>query len=367
MTLAYELIESDAALAAFCARAARLNAIALDTEFMRERTYYSQPCLVQVCAGDVIACVDVLAIGDLSPLYALLYDPARLKVLHSARQDLEVFFDLQRRVPAPLFDTQIAAALLGYDAQIGYAALVAALTGHALAKAHTRTNWAARPLSPEQLHYAAEDVVHLPALHAALARALDERGRGAWLDEECARLAEASLYINDPAQAYLRIKQGATLDVPAQHRLRALAAWRETTAKARNLPRGWVVRDDMLVALARGPTRAARERTLSDDKNGLAAWREALHALLADDTAASDEPLYAAPHRFTAQESARYATAIAAIEQRAREGGINPALLAPRREIQRWVLGEAADLALTRGWRGALLADVLAPLRADKT
>ena len=246
-----DLIATDAALADLCRALEGSEWIALDTEFLRERTYYARLCLIQIGAPGIVACIDPLALEQLEPLHALLENPDLRKVLHAARQDLEVFNDLRGVVSAPLFDTQIAAAYLGYDDQIGYAALVTAITGVTLDKTHTRTDWSARPLSAAQHRYAEDDVRYLMPVYEALHERLDAAGRLAWVTDDCARLSEPALYANDPAEAWRRLRGGAELPAANQQMLRALAAFRELTAQARNLPRGWVLRDEVLFELAR--------------------------------------------------------------------------------------------------------------------
>src|ERR1051325_3027233 len=227
-----QLVRDTASLLALCDEIAASRWIALDTEFTRESTYYAKLGLLQVAADDVIACVDPLSV-DLGPILDLLYEPARLKILHAGRQDLEVLYDLRGNVPRPLFDTQIAAALLGHPAQVGYGALVDVIVNVKLPKLHTRTDWEARPLTTEQLRYAADDVRYLPLLHRALDNELRARGRHEWLTEECDALASVSLYDNDPQRAYHRLNPSHPIPPAAQVILKALATWRETTAQER--------------------------------------------------------------------------------------------------------------------------------------
>ena len=184
------LIQEPASLAPLCEQLRDAPWLALDTEFMRTRTYYARLCLVQVATPDVIACIDPLALPTIEPLLEVIYAPHVLKVIHSARQDLEVFADIRGAPPAPVFDTQIAASLCGYDDQIGYGALVESITGHKLPKLHTRADWEARPLPPDQLHYAEDDVRYLRDVYALLVQKLEALGRTTWLAEECAARAQ---------------------------------------------------------------------------------------------------------------------------------------------------------------------------------
>ncbi|MGH8203925.1 MAG: ribonuclease D, partial [Steroidobacteraceae bacterium] len=192
----------------------RDGSLALDTEFVRERTYYPKLCLVQLANGGDVVLVDALAFADGGALASLLGDGGHRKLLHAARQDIEALLPLTGAPVTPVFDTQQAAALLGYSAQIGYADLVRQMLGVDLAKGHARTDWARRPLSAEQLAYAADDVRYLPALAAALEEKLAAAGRSAWLEEESAALGSLALYRVEPADAWRRLKGVEQLDAP---------------------------------------------------------------------------------------------------------------------------------------------------------
>ena len=357
------LIQDDAALRALCARLAGAEWIALDTEFMRVRTYSARLCLLQAATPDVIACVDPFAVS-LDPLLAVLYDARALKVLHAARQDLEVFFDIRQAVPAPVFDTQIAAALTGYDDQIGYSALVEKITGQRLPKVNQRADWAARPLTPELVAYAADDVRYLCEVYRHLEQKLVALGRRAWLVEECAAQTDVKLYRNDPELAWQRLKQGKTLAPTQQPVLAQLAAWRERVAQQKNLPRGWVVPDPALVDIARAQP---------ENPGQLAAIPGLEPALVrrfgGEILAIVDQGKRLAPQRLW-QESARpepeQQRLLDAVSSRiqacAREHGVSATLLAPRREMVKFVLNEP-DCALLRGWRYQLIGVELAALR----
>src|SRR6266404_1007351 len=229
------ITESDA-LARFCARQAGTSFVAVDTEFMRERTYWPILCLVQIAGPEEAAAVDALAPGiDLTPLLALMADRSILKVFHAARQDVEIFFNLSGTVPAPLFDTQIAAMVCGFGDAASYETLVAKLAQAFLDKSSRFTDWSHRPLSERQIHYALADVVHLRTVYERLQQRLASNGRATWFAEEMAGLSEPSTYRNDPR--FFTI-------------LRELAAWRETAAQQRNLPRGRIMRDEAVLEIA---------------------------------------------------------------------------------------------------------------------
>ena len=249
MTRTEPLSASDGpALRELAASLASAAAIGLDTEFLRERTYRPQLCLVQVAGPSGCACIDPLGGTDLSPLVPVLGAGGPIKILHAARQDLEVLWPLAGPV-APLFDTQVAAALTGLPPQVGYADLVQRLLGVVLDKSHTRTDWSRRPLSEAQLSYAIEDVRHLAALRESLLERLDQLGRVGWLNEEMATLATGENLFLDPERAHERLKGLAELD-PARRQLgQALAAWRERRAAERDRPRSWILDDAGLRAL----------------------------------------------------------------------------------------------------------------------
>jgi ribonuclease D len=339
-------------LTALCERLQRAPWIALDTEFMRERTYYAKLCLVQIATPDLIACVDPLALDDLTPLLDLIYDPQVLKVLHSARQDLEVFFDLRGIPPAPVFDTQIAAAYLGYDDQIGYAALVEAVTGIKLDKAHTRANWAARPLSPEQIVYAEDDVRYLRDVYQHLRQRLEETGRQAWLADEFTQLVDPALYQNDPALAWRRVRHGHQLPPPAQNILQTLSSWRERTAQTHNLPRSWVLRDPVMFDIARrAPKTVEQLSAIRDmDEKTTKKWSTEILAIVSQNNRPPAQPLWSPPAPLSAEQTRLCRAMANLLDTIARAHQLSPIALGTRRDLQRLVLG-STDVPLLHGWR----------------
>ncbi len=347
-------------LQALCARLTQASWIALDTEFMRVRTYRAQLCLIQIATPAVIVCVDPLAVPDLGLLLDLLYTPPITKVLHAARQDLEVFADLRGAPPQPIFDTQIAAALVGYDDQLGYGTLVETVTGHKLAKLEARTDWAARPLSAAQICYAEDDVRYLCDVYQHLCARLKELGREQWLVEECATLTDPALYRNDPEEAWRRLGAGATLTPAQQTVLAALANWRERTAQQRDLPRGWVVPDAALVELARhAPDSTAALAAIPDAKPSMIRRDgAALLELIAQAQRAPIRRLWQSPERLDPAQMTFLKRLGTIVQQRARAAGVSPTLLAPRRELVRLVRGDT-ECALLRGWRRAFIGEEL--------
>ena len=348
----YLYIDSPDALAALCRRIQGKPWLAVDTEFMRERTYYPELCLVQVATDEVVACIDPLALPSLEPLMALLLDERMVKVLHAARQDLEIFFHLAGRVPQPVFDTQVAARFLGQPDQVGYGAAVQSLLGITLDKSHARTDWARRPLSSAALDYAADDVRHLRNLYHKILDELAARGRAAWVEPELKALVEEKLYRPDPDNVWSRIRGTQRLKPKTLAVFKALAAWRERTAMAEDRPRQWIVKDEALMDLA---------RQLPADLDALAAVRgvgdslakrhgaEILKLLKADGEAEQPERhKREAPLR--PDQEALVDALNAQLRLQAARGDVSAASIANRAELERLVRGER-DLPLLKEWR----------------
>jgi ribonuclease D len=244
------LIDSADALAAFCRRQAQASFVTVDTEFMRDKTYWPQLCLVQIAGPEEAAAIDPLAPGmDLGPLFALMADTAVLKVFHAARQDIEIFVNLAGAVPVPLFDTQVAAMVCGFGDAVSYETLAGRLAGARIDKSSRFTDWAHRPLTERQLHYALTDVVPLRTVYDKLAQRLAKSDRTHWLAEEMAVLTDLATYRQDPQESWRRFKLRSN-----NRRLlalvRELAAWREVAAQQRNLPRNRLLRDESILEIA---------------------------------------------------------------------------------------------------------------------
>ncbi|MBX3702516.1 MAG: ribonuclease D [Steroidobacteraceae bacterium] len=334
--------------------------LALDTEFVRERTYYPRLCLVQVATPDRIALIDALELGDESALAAPLVDPGRPKIAHAARQDIEALLPVTGRPLGPVFDTQQAAALLGFPAQVGYAELVRQLLGIELAKGHARTDWTRRPLSAEQLAYAEDDVRHLPALAATLEEKLASAGRRRWMQQEAALLGDPSLYSVEPAEAWRRLKGTERMEPQALRIAAALARWREERAMARDLPRGWVLPDAAIHALAQSPPRTRQALAALDSVPRGTAERaaEEILAVIRDAPAlAGTAPATGAPRPEPGQvrqlkQLQQKLQAIAA------ELDIQPEVLATRRELAALVRG-VRELPVLSGWRREVIGEPL--------
>ena len=356
--------------------------VAIDTEFMRERTYYATLCLIQAATPDVCVIIDPLAVTDLSPLWQFLADRKRLKVLHSARQDLEVLSQAMSLhastrteggaatadiIPGPVFDTQIAAALLGAAAQVGYATVVAERLGITLAKGQTRTDWSQRPLTPEQVDYAADDVRYLVPLYTNLRDALETRGRLHWQQEEALKLEDASLYRIEPAEAWRRLKGLDRLQPQQRATARLLAAWRESRAMLKDKPRGWILTDESLRDIAeRLPGKREDLDTIRDLSANFRRKRsEEILAIVAQGrTNGALERDAVMPARPEPQQLARATRLLALVREEAARSNIAPELLATRRDIEQLVFGGRSD-HLLRGWRREIIGERIVKAASD--
>ena len=341
------------------ARLAPHASIGLDTEFLRERTYRAELCLLQVSAGDDAICVDPIAVTDLGALAGPLTGAGVVKVMHASRQDLEVLLPAVGLV-RPVFDTQIAAALAGFAAQIGYAELARRLLGVELPKAHTRTDWSRRPLSSEQIEYALDDVRHLVPLKLRLEEQLEKLGRMGWLAEELAGLEDARALVTDPEEAWRRIKGLRGLD-PARARLaRALAAWRERRAIERNRPRGWILDDDVLrEVIVRVPRSLTALEAIAEIPAGVVRHSGAeLLACVAAANVPDPAPALDMRQRPDPVKSSLVKRLGAVNQAVATELGVNPEVLATRRDLERLADG-GNDIAALRGWRRSVVGEKL--------
>ncbi len=361
------LIDKPADLQAAIARFANCEWLTVDTEFVRKETYWPRLCLVQVGDGRTEAVLDATRLPDLSPLLDLLMRTDIIKVFHAPSQDLEIFVRLTGGAPTPLFDTQIAASLLGIGDQPGYAALVEKRLGIKVDKSLTRTDWSRRPLSTAELAYAADDVRHLATLYPALRDELASRGRLAWLVEDCERLTRPQRYQVQPARAWERLKGLARLPPAAQHVAAALAAWRETLAEARDRPRKWVLADDALYRIAdRQPADAAQLAALQVlPPKTLERQGEELLRLVAE-TRGSNNAALALDVQLSEPQKARLQKVLTRTREIAAALDIPPALLAPRAEVEALVLqGAEAPVVLLSGWRREVAGEQLLKLAAE--
>lgn len=334
--------------------------IGIDTEFLRERTFYPRLCLVQIAAGAEVWLVDAIR-APLAPLAAPLAAATTIKLVHSARQDVEALYLSAGCLPAPLFDTQVAAGCTGLKPQIGYAELVATLLGVHLDKAHTRTDWSRRPLSAEQLAYAADDVRYLEEVAARLQERLRALGRERWVTEDCATLGDPSRLEPDPARAWERLRAIAQLPPRPRARAKAIAEWRERLARERNLPRGWILPDAAIFAIAHsGPTTAAQLAAVDGMPESFnSGFAQSLLARLADlphDAAGMAES--APDPRPTDAQKALAERLVRILDACAAELGVSAEVLATRGQIRAIAMGRR-DVEALSGWRREMIGDRL--------
>ena len=326
----------------------------LDTEFVREKTYRAKLCLIQIATDDIVACVDPIALSDLSPLMDIINDESKLKVLHAARQDYEIFYDLNKQLPQPLFDSQLAASLLGYGEQVGYGSLVEKVIGVQLDKAHTRTDWSKRPLSTAQIRYASDDVFYLRQLYPILKQKLSVQGRESWLDEEFSALCKPELFVTQPKNAWNKVKGINRLRPRQLAAAMNISEWREEMAIKNDRPRRWILADDTLLAAAQLlPKSVSQLETIANikkavvDNSGKIILSCVKKALELDP---EDLPSTTKPKRLTADQEIIADLLMTQIKLIAKEQSISPANIANRKMIEKLINGET-DIALLTGWR----------------
>lgn len=354
----HDLVTTTEALADLCVRWATSPFIAVDTEFMRENTYWPDLCLIQVADEHEAAAIDPKADGlDLKPLLDLLTDNEDvLKVVHAGGQDIEIICNLTGKTPHPMFDTQIAAMALGQGEQVGYSNLVDSWLGIQLDKGARFTDWARRPLDKRQIDYAIGDVTHLAVIFPKMLEKLRKTGRGVWLNDEMERIADPSNYVTDPQMAWKRVKVSSRKP-EILGRLKALAAWREVEARGKNIPRGRIMKDETLADLAMHPPR--HQQDLSRVRGLSASWAgndiggrlmdaiEAAKPLSADELPARDDRKPG-----LGKEGALVADLLKLLLKiRARDIDVAPRLLARSDELDMLAAGHKTGLAVLDSWR----------------
>ena len=356
-------------LEAFLMRAQDCSVLAIDTEFLREKTYYAKLCLLQLATTDEVAIVDPFAVRDLKVIVPLLQDERITKLFHAGYQDLEILYREVGVLPHPIFDTQVAAALLGHTQQIGYGALVHAECGVTLKKGDSFTDWSHRPLSDSQLEYAADDVLYLPPLYKKMSASLSAKGRLSWLDRDFEDMCDPARYEACERKRFRRLKRASQLSPRQLSAAREFAAWRETTAQKRDVPRKWVVTDEQIVEACKREARTIdelfmvrgmRERLCTRDarivveliKRGLDAPSDTWPEL----DKGKNEP----------NVDAQLDLMCALVRLRARENGVAFQTLASHDDLARVARGYTQDIDLLRGWRRSLVGEELLRLLAGE-
>ncbi len=357
-----QFIDDTSALTTFCDAIADSPWLAVDTEFLREKTYYPQLCLIQVATADHIACIDPIALEDLNPLIDIFYRPDVTLVFHAARQDLELLYLLTGKLPANLFDTQIAASVLGYGDQIGYGNLVKQSLDVELEKAHSRTDWSQRPLDAGQIDYAADDVRYLRDVYHLLLKQLNEKQRLSWLQEDFNTLSNTDTYEPSLNDIWKKIKGAGRLKGPALVILQQLAIWREQRALKTNRPRRWILKDEVLLDLARLSPSATNKLTQIRGLEPGTIERHGQHLLDVIAKAKTIDralwPTIKKPTLLTPQQDAIVDAMMALLRQFCHEQDIAPSAVASRKDIERVVSGDDS-VSLLQGWRNELIGHQL--------
>lgn len=368
------VVEKQKDLEDLCRELAGCGAFALDTEFVRERTFYIQLGIVQVSAGEIEAVIDPQPLSSLEPLFELVAAPEVEKIVHAGEQDFAVLYEAGGPAPRNVFDTQIAAALVGYGDQISYARLVARVTGVQLEKLETLTDWTARPLTEAQIDYSLEDVRYLPEVRRHLGERLSSLGRAGWEREEGSRLEADDTYrAPEPRDFYRRLKASG-LSPASLGVLREVAAWREETARARNLPRGWVLRDQSLLEIARRrpqsvkslrQIRSLKPQQISKDGEAMVA------AVRAGMAMPLKEERPETPHLKMPDEVESTARLLEAwLYARAVDSEIAPSMLATRGDLKTLAAGHyharLPAIPLLEGWRRELVGQDLLDILEGK-
>jgi len=361
----YLMIDNNAALLEFCKQLQGSAWLAVDTEFEREKTYYPELCLLQVSNGDVEAIIDPLAISNLEPFLELLYDKAITKVFHAANQDLEILFHMEGAIPVPIFDTQIAAPMLGYAEQIGYANLVKQSLGVELDKGHSRTDWKRRPLSKAQLDYAIDDVIYLGQIYEQFINKLTALGRLEWLANDFSALAEPELYQPEPQKMWLKIRMANKLRGNKLAVFQQLVAWREIKARKENRPRNWLMRNEVIFDIARLLPESKDDLSLLKGLNEQVLKRHGAEILSlvhdAQQQAPAPLPTARLNKSLTLQQEATVDVLMAVVRLKAHEHQLSPVSLAPRKDLEIFVQDQT-DSVLLKSWREHLIGHELKSL-----
>ncbi len=366
-----QVITTTQELASACARLAEQPAVTVDTEFMRESTFYPELCLIQIAGGADELLIDPLADGlDLAPFFKLMADERVLKVFHAARQDLEIIFLKSGVIPKPLFDTQVAAMVCGFGDSVSFSTLVKKVTGTDIDKSSQFTDWKRRPLTEKQLTYALGDVTYLTAIHAHMAAELTRSGRSGWLDEEMAELTSPLTYDQRPELSWqrlkLRVKSRKALGV-----LMEVAAWRETTAQSQNVPRSRVLKDDAIYDIANQMPQSAEQLSeLRTIHNGFARSARGPEVLAAIKRGIGRDPKTLPPMPKNTPVPAETLAVLdllrVLLKAVAAEHGVAPKMIASSEELEQIALNSEADVHALRGWRHELFGSKALQLKAGQ-
>ncbi len=361
-----EYIDNQEGLAALAKEAMTSRYVAIDTEFLREKTYYPNLCLVQLCTEGGTYVVDPFAVDDLGVLAPVFENEAAVKLFHAGTQDIEILYREVGAMPRPIFDVQVAAALLGQSYQAGLASLLSSFLGVSIKKSDSFTDWTRRPLAASQLSYAAEDVIYLPRLYEVMTSRLEELGRLHWLDDEFADMTNPENYEVDPYARYRRLKRGNQLSRKQMAAAREVAAWREVQAQRRDIPRKWVLSDEQVVEACK------REATSIDElfmvrgvKQGMSTRDAREVAQLMKKAFASDEstwPKPDAPSQCEPNVDFPLDLMQALMRARSKETGIAMQTFGSHGDMALLARGHVEESALMKGWRRKIIGNDLVRL-----
>ncbi len=355
---------------AFIERASSSSFLAIDTEFLREKTYYAKLCLLQIATENEVAIIDPFKVGSLTPLAALFEDEAIVKVFHACDQDIEILYHEIGVAPKPLFDTQVAAALLGHPKQVGYGALVHSICGVTLKKADSFTDWSVRPLTDSQIKYAADDVIYLAKMYGPIVEKLEKAGRLSWLKHDFDELCNPERFTVDPRKRFRHLKRGNQLTRKQLSAARELAAWREQRAESRNIPRKWVMTDEQIVEICKRESRNIDDLFLVRGVREKLSTRDAREvvALLCEgmDLPEGEWPTTGRSDRSERNVDVEVGLMGALLHLRAREAGVAPQAIASTSDLAALARGHKEDNELLRGWKYELVGKEFEQLLGGK-
>ena len=363
-------VSNQESLKVFCKNISESEWLAIDTEFIREKTFFPELSLIQVCNKDFAAVIDIIKIKDLKPLLDILYNGKIIKIFHAGNQDLEIFFNNWNQIPLPIFDTQPAAALLGYGDQIGYAKLVKSLLSVDLKKDQSRTNWLTRPLSKEQIRYALDDVIYLGDVYLQLRSKLCNAKRLHWLVTDFIKLTDPAVYCPDPFDFWKKIKGKKNLNGKQLAALRLLAQWREKTARMRNLPRNWVIKDNILVEISRqfpqtlnklNKINGIEQLKIENDKKELITLINQASNLNEDQRPEVEKT----QRRLSVQQEAMVGLLNACLHLIASKHQLSPQAIATNKDLQKFVIDDEG-CKLNEGWRRDIAGNYLTDIKNGK-
>ncbi len=357
----FETIESSANLKSFIDKLKGVEWVALDTEFIREKTYFAKLCLIQIEGNGHRACIDPFSIDDLSPLTDLLHDSDIMKVFHAAHQDLEILYQMTGKMPAPIFDTQVAASVLGIGDQMGYARLVESMLNVSLAKTQSRTDWSRRPLKPAQLEYAIDDVRYLAQIYPQMMEQLETKNRLAWLEKDFAKAVDPQTYAINASERWKKVRGNQVLKRSQLAVLKELAGWREERAEQSDRPRKWVISDDILLDLSRQQPSNSQEileiRGVNPNTEKYhKTWLELIEKAKA--LPESEWPELPRSKKPSPTQNATIDLLMIVLQIQAKQNGITAAGIATRKQIASMVQSGSSNLS--DDWRGAIVNDEFA-------